>query len=53
MECLAFEFAFDFELERPSSAKSLEMQDILLMKVNLFADLSIVTTAKHLWSASR
>ena len=45
-------FVFDFELEGSNSAKSLEMQYILLMTVNLFADLSMVATAKHLWSAS-
>ena len=53
MQCVAFKFVLDFELERPSSAKSLEMQYSLLMTVNLFADLSIVTKTKHLWSASR
>ena len=47
MECVASEFVFDFELERPSSAKSLEMQYILLMTVNLFPYLQMVTTAKH------
>ena len=25
MECVAFEFVFDFELERPNSEKSLEI----------------------------
>ena len=52
MECVVFEFVLDFELEKASSAKSLEIY-ILLMAVNLFADLSMVTTAKHLWSTSR
>ena len=53
MDCVAFELVLDFELKRPSSAKSLEMSYILLMAVNLFADLSMATTAKLLWSASR
>ena len=53
MECVGFEFLLGFELERPGFAKSLEMQYILLMTVNLLADLFMVTTTKHLWSASR
>ena len=53
MECVAFGFVLDFDLERPSSDKILEMQYILLMTGNLFAYLSTVTTTKHLWSASR
>ena len=53
MECVAFEFVLDFELERPSSTKSLEMEYILLMTVNLLTNFSMVTIAKHLWSASR
>ena len=47
MECVVFEFVLDFELEKASSAKSLEIY-ILLMAVNLFADLSMVTTKKHI-----
>ena len=53
MECVAFEYVLDLELERSSSGKSLEMQYILPMKANVFADLSLVTTKKYLWSASR
>ena len=53
MECVAFEYVLDFELERPYSAKSLEMQYSLQMKANLIAALSMVTTTKRLWSSSR
>ena len=48
MEFVASEFVFDFKLERPNPVKSLEMKYILLMAVNLFADLSMVTTKKHI-----
>ena len=52
MECVAFEFVLDFEFEAPSSAKSL---DVIYFADDsqFFADLSMVTTAKYLWSASR
>ena len=53
MECVAFENVLDFELERPTSTKSLEMYYILQMKAKLFAALIMVTTTKNLWSASR
>ena len=53
MECEAFEYVLEFELERPFSAKSLEMQYSLQMKANLLAALSIVTTTKHLWNSSK
>ena len=41
MECVAFEFVFDSELENQ------------ILRIGLFADLSMVTIAKHLWSTSR
>ena len=53
MECLAFDYILDFELERPTSAKSLEIQHFLQINTKLFTALSMVTTAKRLWSASR
>ena len=52
MQCVAFEYVLDFELERPTSAKSLEMKYILQMKAKLFAALSMVLKTKNLWSAS-
>ena len=53
MECVAFEYVLDFELERLISAKSLETQYILQMKAKSFAALSMVTTTEYLRSASR
>ena len=53
MECVAFKYVLDFELERPTSTKSLELQYILQMKAKLFAALSMVAATKHLWCASR
>ena len=52
MECV-LEYVLDFEFERPTSTKSLEIKYILQMKAKLFPALSMVTTTKHLWSASR
>ena len=53
MECVAFEYVLDFELERLISAKSLEAQYTLQMKAKFFAALSMVTTTEYLRSASR
>ena len=53
MECEVLRFVLDFELEKSSPAKSLDMQYILRMTVNLFPGLFMLTTTKHLWSASR
>ena len=53
MECVAFEYVLDFELERPASTRSLEMSYILQMKAKLFAALTMVTVTKNLWGASR
>ena len=53
MECVAFKYVLDFELKRQTSSKSLEIQYILQKKAKLFAALSMVTTTKQLWSASR
>ena len=53
MECVAFEYVLDFELERLISAKSLEAQYTLQMKTKFFAALSMVTTTEYLRSASR
>ena len=44
MECVAFEYVLDFELEKPTSTKSLEMQYWLQMKGKLFAVLPMVST---------
>ena len=53
MECVGFEYVLDFELERPSSIKSLKTQYCFQIKAKLFAALSMVITAKALWSSSR
>ena len=39
MECVAFEYVLDFELERPTSAKSLEIKNLLPTKEKLFVAL--------------
>ena len=46
MEYVAFEYVLDFEIERPTFAKSLEMQYFLQVKVKLFAALSMVAITK-------
>ena len=51
MECVAFEYVLDFELEKPTSTKSLEMQYWLQMKGKLFAVLSMVATCGVLLDA--
>ena len=53
MECVAFEYVLDFELERLISTKNLETQYTLQMKTKFFAALSMVTTTEYLQSASR
>ena len=53
MEYVAFEYVLDYELERPTSAKSLDMQYFLQIIAKLFAALPVVTITKRLWSASR
>ena len=53
MECVAVKCVLDFELERSTSAKSLEMYYFFQKKANLFETLSEVTTTKRLRSASR
>ena len=53
MECVAFEYVLDSELERLISAESLEMEYIFQMDAKIFAAFSMLTTTKYLWSASR
>ena len=53
MERVPFEDVLNFELEKPFSAKSLEMQYCLQMKTKLLAAFSVVTTTKRLWNSSR
>ena len=53
MEFVAFEYVLDFELERPFSTKSSEIEYPLQMKAKLVSALSMVTTTKRLWSSSR
>ena len=53
MKCVAFEYVLDLELERITSAKSLDMYNFLQIKANSFAALSMVTATKRLRSASR
>ena len=48
MECVAVKYILDFELERPTSAKSLGIQ----IKAKLFTALPMIATTKHLRSAS-
>ena len=44
MECVAFEYVLDFQLERPTSAKGLDMLCFFQIKAKLFAALSMVAT---------
>ena len=51
MKCAAFEYVLDLELERITSAKSLDMYNFLQIKANSFA--ALATATKRLRSASR